>query len=104
LLSNPRSSPYQPPLVNISIHEVGLRLGNVAKFRDVPFEFNVIGNTGPLTPAELSDESTNFHFEAMLSLGRRHPQFRHPQQQDPREKLTLRKSEGGEHQRANSST
>ncbi|QCE09585.1 scarecrow-like protein 32 [Vigna unguiculata] len=64
----PFCRPHVPPMVNVSIHEVGLRLGNFAKFRDVPFEFNVIGNTGPLTPAEFSDESSSFHFEAMLSL------------------------------------
>ncbi|KAK7324763.1 hypothetical protein VNO77_28594 [Canavalia gladiata] len=66
----PSCRPQVPPLVNISIHEVGLRLGNFAKFRDVPFEFNVIGNTGPLTSVELSNEieTTSFHFESMLSL------------------------------------
>jgi hypothetical protein len=58
-----------PPLVNISIHEVGQRLGNFAKFKDVPFEFNVIGDNVSLTSEELSNiESTSFHFESMLSL------------------------------------
>ncbi|KAK7272319.1 hypothetical protein RJT34_28835 [Clitoria ternatea] len=64
----PSSRPQVPPLVNISIHEVGLRLGNFAKFKDVPFEFNVIGNSGSLTPSELTNESSSFHFESMLSL------------------------------------
>lgn len=34
--------PPVPPLLNASIEEVGLRLANFAKFRDVPFEFNVV--------------------------------------------------------------
>ncbi|MED6205010.1 hypothetical protein PIB30_014007 [Stylosanthes scabra] len=60
----PSFRPPVPPLVNVSTHEVGLRLANFAKFRDVPFEFNVIGNNlGPL-----SNESTSFHFESLLSL------------------------------------
>ncbi|XP_061364396.1 scarecrow-like protein 32 [Gastrolobium bilobum] len=64
----PSCGPQVPPLVNISIHEVGLRLGNFAKFRGVPFEFNVIGNTTPLSSAELSNESSSFNFESLLSL------------------------------------
>lgn len=65
----PSFRPMVPPLVNISIHEVGQRLGNFAKFKDVPFEFNVIGDTISLTNEELSNiESTSFHFETMLSL------------------------------------
>lgn len=64
----PSCRPHVPPLVNISTQEVGLRLGNFAKFRDVPFEFNVLGNTSPLTSHELSNESTSFHFESLLSL------------------------------------
>ncbi|KAJ1394448.1 hypothetical protein SESBI_34150 [Sesbania bispinosa] len=64
----PSFRPPVPPLVNISIHEVGLRLGNFAKFRDVPFEFNVIGNTAQLASSELSNETTSFHFESLLSL------------------------------------
>lgn len=38
----PNVRPLVPPLLNVSIEEVGLRLGNFAKFRDVPFEFDVI--------------------------------------------------------------
>ena len=64
----PSIRPPVPPLVNVSTQEVGLRLGNFAKFRDVPFEFNVIGHTSPLTPSEISNESTSFHFESLLSL------------------------------------
>lgn len=68
----PSFRPPVPPLVNISIHEVGLRLGNFAKFRDVPFEFNVIGDiASPLTSEEeyfSNIESTSFHFESLLSL------------------------------------
>ncbi|KAE9585651.1 hypothetical protein Lal_00009828 [Lupinus albus] len=65
----PSCRPHVPPLVNISTQEVGQRLGNFAKFRDVPFEFNVLGNTPPiLTSSELGNESSSFHFESMLSL------------------------------------
>ncbi|XP_057729481.1 scarecrow-like protein 32 [Arachis stenosperma] len=68
----PSFRPPVPPLVNVSTHEVGLRLANFAKFRDVPFEFNVIGNNlGPLLApnnSELSNESTSFHVESLLSL------------------------------------
>ncbi|XP_008813173.2 scarecrow-like protein 32 [Phoenix dactylifera] len=38
----PSSRPPVPPSLNISIEEVGLRLANFAKFRDIPFEFHVI--------------------------------------------------------------
>lgn len=38
----PSFRPSVPPLLNMSIEEVGHRLGNFAKFRDVPFEFDVI--------------------------------------------------------------
>ncbi|KAK4478836.1 hypothetical protein RD792_014337 [Penstemon davidsonii] len=34
--------PLVPPLVNVSIEEIGLRLSSFAKIKDVPFEFNVI--------------------------------------------------------------
>ncbi|CAL0332192.1 unnamed protein product [Lupinus luteus] len=65
----PSCRPHVPPFVNISIQEVGQRLGNFAKFRDVPFEFNVLGNTPPiLTSSELGNESISFHFESLLSL------------------------------------
>ncbi|KAB2613668.1 scarecrow-like protein 32 [Pyrus ussuriensis x Pyrus communis] len=32
-----------PPLLNVSSEEVGLRLGNFSRFRNVPFEFNPLG-------------------------------------------------------------
>ncbi|KAL5082076.1 hypothetical protein RYX36_010497 [Vicia faba] len=68
----PSFRPMVPPLVNISIHEVGQRLGNFAKFKDVPFEFNVIGDNNVsnlMTSEELRNiESTSFDFESMLSL------------------------------------
>ncbi|KAK6126611.1 hypothetical protein DH2020_039657 [Rehmannia glutinosa] len=34
--------PQVPPLLNASIEEIGQRLSNFAKFKDVPFEFNII--------------------------------------------------------------
>lgn len=41
----PSCRPLVPPLLNVSIEEVGLRLGNFSRFRDVPFEFSVIKNS-----------------------------------------------------------
>ncbi|KAF5746030.1 hypothetical protein HS088_TW06G00195 [Tripterygium wilfordii] len=51
--------PPVPPLVNVSIEEVGLRLANFARFRDVPFEFNVI---------ESKDFMTSFDFESLMNI------------------------------------
>ncbi|KAF5726431.1 GRAS family transcription factor [Tripterygium wilfordii] len=55
----PSIRPPVPPLVNVSIEEVGLRLANFAKFRDVPFEFNVI---------ESKDFITSFDFESLMNV------------------------------------
>ncbi|KAK4255389.1 hypothetical protein QN277_008396 [Acacia crassicarpa] len=65
----PSFRPRVPPLVNISTEEVGLRLGNFAKFRDVPFEFNVIGrNTTSSELSNINDSSSSFFpFESLLS-------------------------------------
>ncbi|KAJ0983456.1 hypothetical protein J5N97_011711 [Dioscorea zingiberensis] len=38
----PSTRPPVPPLLNVSIEEVGLRLANFARSRDVPFEFHVL--------------------------------------------------------------
>ncbi|KAJ7981348.1 GRAS family transcription factor [Quillaja saponaria] len=62
----PSCRPPVPPLVNVSSEEVGLRLANFAKFRDVPFDFNVIGNTQKC--GELSKELSSLdQFSSMLS-------------------------------------
>uniref|UniRef100_A0A5B7BBU1 Uncharacterized protein n=1 Tax=Davidia involucrata TaxID=16924 RepID=A0A5B7BBU1_DAVIN len=53
-ISVPSWRPPVPPLLNMSSEEVGLRLANFAKFRDVPFEFNVI-------------ELSSFHYDSLLS-------------------------------------
>lgn len=65
----PSCRPPVPPLVSVSTEEVGLRLGNFARFRDVVFEFNVIGNSTTSTCSELtnSDSSSSFHFESLFS-------------------------------------
>ncbi|KAK9285806.1 hypothetical protein L1049_025007 [Liquidambar formosana] len=64
----PFSGPPVPPLLNVSSEEVGLRLGNFAKFRDVPFEFNVIDDSSfSLSGEFISSESSCFHFESLLS-------------------------------------
>ncbi|KAK4391990.1 Scarecrow-like protein 32 [Sesamum angolense] len=36
------AGPKVPPLLNASIEEIGHRLANFAKYRDVPFEFNIV--------------------------------------------------------------
>lgn len=54
----PSCRPPVPPFLNVSSEEVGLRLTNFAKFRDVPFEFNVIDE----------DSSHDFDFQALLNL------------------------------------
>ncbi|KAI4322582.1 hypothetical protein L6164_022259 [Bauhinia variegata] len=70
----PSCRPPLPPLVNVSTEEVGLRLGNFAKFKDVPFEFNVIGNsTASSTSAESSNELSSFHFEVESLLSQLNP-------------------------------
>ncbi|KAF7805836.1 BTB/POZ domain-containing protein [Senna tora] len=68
----PSTRPPVPPLVNISTQEVGLRLANFAKFRNVVFEFNVIGQHS--TSSELISNvnnneyySSSFQFESLLS-------------------------------------
>ncbi|OMO99920.1 Transcription factor GRAS [Corchorus olitorius] len=66
----PSCRPPVPPLLTVSTEEVGHRLSNFAKFRDVPFEFHVI-NDPSLSPPPggvLSKESSaNFQFESLLS-------------------------------------
>ncbi|XP_041004743.1 scarecrow-like protein 32 [Juglans microcarpa x Juglans regia] len=64
----PSSRPPVPPLLNISTEEVGLRLGNFAKYRDVPFEFHVFDNSPSTALGEIMcKESPSFHFESILS-------------------------------------
>ncbi|KAL5573206.1 hypothetical protein UlMin_022803 [Ulmus minor] len=73
----PSFRPQVPPLLNVSCEEVGLRLGNFSKFRQVPFEFNVIGNSSSSSSSStsstsettiMSEESSSlFPFEVLLS-------------------------------------
>lgn len=64
----PAFRPPVPPLLNVSSEEVGLRLANFAKFRDVPFEFSVIENSPSSTMGEIiSKESCSLYFESLLS-------------------------------------
>ncbi|TXG55309.1 hypothetical protein EZV62_020565 [Acer yangbiense] len=60
----PSCRPPVPPLLNVSTEEVGLRLGNFAKFRDVPFEFNVIDYDHP---SSSSSEIITFRLESLFS-------------------------------------
>ncbi|KAJ4851260.1 hypothetical protein Tsubulata_019947 [Turnera subulata] len=67
----PSCRPPVPPFLNVSYEEVGLRLSNFAKFRDVPFEFNVIGDDHQLSDHHqmMGKESSSeyFHFESLLN-------------------------------------
>ncbi|KAF3443765.1 hypothetical protein FNV43_RR13455 [Rhamnella rubrinervis] len=74
-ISVPCCRPPVPPLLNVSGEEVGFRLGNFAKFREVPFEFNVINNSS-MSSSTLSsstsetmciESSATFHFELLLA-------------------------------------
>nr|GMD33485.1 scarecrow-like protein 32 [Ipomoea batatas] len=55
--------PSVPPLLNASCEQLGVRLANFAKFRDVPFEFNVIGSESDYIHQEFPD----FHHDFILS-------------------------------------
>lgn len=57
----PSIRPNVPPLVNVSVEEVGLCLRNFANFRNVPFEFSVILDDQPLS------NSSEIGFEWLLS-------------------------------------
>ncbi|XP_031091545.1 scarecrow-like protein 32 [Ipomoea triloba] len=52
--------PPVPPLLNASCEQLGVRLANFAKFRDVPFEFNVIGSESDYIHQEFPDFHHNF--------------------------------------------
>ncbi|KAF5948432.1 hypothetical protein HYC85_014389 [Camellia sinensis] len=61
-ISVPSWRPHVPPLLNVSSEEVGLRLANFAKLREVLFEFNVIEDH-----TSSSEESSSFHYDSLLS-------------------------------------
>ncbi|KAJ6860145.1 scarecrow-like protein 32 [Populus alba x Populus x berolinensis] len=65
----PSCRPPVPPFLNVSCEEVGLRLSNFAKFRDVPFEFNVIDDPSYVASTEImpKESSHDFHFESLLN-------------------------------------
>ncbi|KAJ6420694.1 hypothetical protein OIU84_028115 [Salix udensis] len=66
----PSCRPPVPPFLNVSCEEVGLRLSNFAKFKDVPFEFNVIDDDPSCfpSPETIPQESSHeFHFESLLN-------------------------------------
>ncbi|PIM98240.1 hypothetical protein CDL12_29282 [Handroanthus impetiginosus] len=56
--------PKVPPFLNVSIEEIGQRLTNFAKSKDVPFEFNVVevGNV----PQESSLDDVTLHYNLLL--------------------------------------
>ncbi|XP_068669436.1 scarecrow-like protein 32 [Aristolochia californica] len=61
----PSIRPQIPPLLNVSIEEVGLRLSNFAKSKEVPFEFHVI-ECPPSTSNNVSAEPSIFPYELLL--------------------------------------
>uniref|UniRef100_A0A6N2N0B5 Uncharacterized protein n=1 Tax=Salix viminalis TaxID=40686 RepID=A0A6N2N0B5_SALVM len=67
----PSCRPPVPPFLNVSSEEVGLRLSNFAKFRDLPFEFNVIDHSpSSFTSSDqiMSKESSHdLYFESLLN-------------------------------------
>ncbi|XP_027061119.2 scarecrow-like protein 32 isoform X1 [Coffea arabica] len=68
-ISVPSWRPPVPPLLNVSSEEVGQRLGNFAKFKDVPFEFNVIGEqpTVPSSPCISTLECSSLQYDFLLN-------------------------------------
>ncbi|GFZ05562.1 GRAS family transcription factor [Actinidia rufa] len=62
-ISVPSWRPNVPPFLNMSIEEVGVRLANFAKSREVLFEFNVINQDSSLS----SRENPSFHYDSLLS-------------------------------------
>ncbi|EHA8592279.1 scarecrow-like protein 32 [Cocos nucifera] len=66
----PSARPPVPPSLNISIEEVGIRLANFAKFRDVPFEFHVIK---PNSANSDDGIDTALHFRQELASGQLDP-------------------------------
>ena len=66
----PSCRPPVPPFLNVSCEEVGLRLSNFAKYRDVPFEFNVFDHDpSSFASSEImsQESSHDFHFESLLN-------------------------------------
>lgn len=59
----PSWRPPVPPFLNVSTEEVGQRLVNFAKFKEVPFEFSVIEDL----PNSSKENSSSFHYDFLLS-------------------------------------
>ncbi|CAN1124086.1 Scarecrow-like protein 32 [Linum perenne] len=68
-LTVPSVRPPIPPLLNVSCEEVGLRLSNFAKFRDVEFEFNIIDGGFDHLSSCMKSSSDYFYqyFESLLT-------------------------------------
>lgn len=66
-LTVPTFRPPVPPFLDMSIEEVGLRLGNFAKLRHVPFEFSTIGNSSRL-PASVEESTSSWLGSILNSL------------------------------------
>ncbi|MQL93683.1 hypothetical protein Taro_026319 [Colocasia esculenta] len=55
----PDARPPVPPLLNVSIEEVGLRLANFAQSREVPFEFHVLRSSSHTEIGDGGDPQTD---------------------------------------------
>ncbi|KAE8075778.1 hypothetical protein FH972_014466 [Carpinus fangiana] len=71
-ISVPSSRPPVPPLLNVSTEEVGLRLGNFAKFKDVPFEFHVFDSSSPKEQQHLNPSLLNLRDDEALVINCQH--------------------------------
>ncbi|KAL9667723.1 hypothetical protein QQ045_002087 [Rhodiola kirilowii] len=55
-ISVPRFRPHIPPMLNVSIEDVGIRLGNFARFKGIPFRFDVMNYNSSSLNGENSNE------------------------------------------------
>lgn len=62
----PSTRPPVPPLLNVPSEEVGQRLANFAKSREVPFQFHVIEGP-PSTSSDIRAESWTSHHELLFA-------------------------------------
>uniref|UniRef100_A0A7N0TI14 Scarecrow-like protein 32 n=1 Tax=Kalanchoe fedtschenkoi TaxID=63787 RepID=A0A7N0TI14_KALFE len=58
-ISVPCTRPHVPPLLNVSIDDIGIRLGNFARCRNIPFEFDVMNCSSSSSGANSIEMTTN---------------------------------------------
>lgn len=71
-ISVPCSRPHVPPFLNVSIKDVGIRLENFARLRDIPFRFDLMNNihspNGDNNSREMITSKDLLHFDIDLLL------------------------------------